>query len=119
MKLIRNCGRRRAKIGSNRLVRMGLYYCPECCNEVVRPVLYAKHKGNCGCLEKSLKGTIYRPQPAGRTCLMCAKKFMSRGPHNRRCGLCEQKLANDGQTYYCPPVYKNRDHSVVAECGET
>mgnify|MGYP001612877029 CR=1 FL=1 len=118
MKLIRNWGRRRAKIGSNRLVKVGLYYCPDCCDEVVLPVLFARGKSGCGCLEKAYKRTSYRPKPDARTCLMCGKKFASRGTHNRRCRLCEHKLANDGQAYYCPPVYKQRDYSVAAYCGK-
>lgn len=62
--------------------------------------------------------TVYRPQPAMRTCLMCGKKFLSRGPHNRRCPVCENKIENGGQAYYCPPVHRHRDKSVTAICGE-
>ena len=62
--------------------------------------------------------TIYRPKPAERTCLMCGEKFVSRGPHNRRCGLCEIKLNGDGQAYYMPPIHRHNDKSTVACCGE-
>ena len=77
-------------------------------------------RSSCGCQIKSQKrATIYRPKPAERKCLMCGKNFISRGPHNRRCVLCEEKLDGDGQAYYMPPVHKQSDHSVVAKCCES
>ena len=77
-------------------------------------------RSSCGGQIKNQKRvTIYRPKPAERKCLMCGKNFISRGPHNRRCGLCERALAGDGQAYYMPPVHKQNDHSVVAKCCES
>ena len=64
-------------------------------------------RSSCGCQIKSQKlATIYRPKPAERKCLMCGKNFISRGPHNRRCRLCEQRVDGDGQMYYMPPVLR-------------
>lgn len=41
-----------------------------------------------------------------RTCLMCGKKFLSKGPHNRRCKKCNQKIAQAGENaFYLPTVY--------------
>ena len=119
MKLIKYLGSRGARNGRGGLVDIGLYSCPGCGNEVVLPVLFARGKSGCGCLEKAYKRTYYRPKPDARTCLMCGKKFMSRGPHNRRCVPCGNKISNNGQDHHCLPVYKGRDHSVVAECGES
>lgn len=45
---------------------------------------------------------------AERTCLMCGKKFVSRGPHNRRCQKCNQKIDQAAEnTFYMPTVYNN------------
>lgn len=118
MKLIRELGERAAKTGSYRMVRVGLYYCPACGEGVVLPTSYARNKSSCGCLEKSLKWTVYRPKSAARTCLMCGKKFDSHGPHNRRCAVCNHKLENEGQTYYMPTVYKENTPGVAANCGK-
>ena len=114
MILIRSAGSRKAQNNHNRLVRVGLFFCNDCKNEVQLPILVGRNQSSCGC-----KGTIYRHQPAERTCLMCGKNFISRGPHNRRCVLCKRKLDVDGQAYYMPPVHKQNDHSIVAKCWES
>ena len=39
---------------------------------------------------------------------MCGKKFISRGPHNRRCQRCNQKIDQAAEnTFYMPTVYNN------------
>ncbi len=41
-----------------------------------------------------------------RRCLMCGKNFLSKGPHNRRCKKCSQKIAQAGENaFYVPKVY--------------
>ena len=120
MILIRHTGRRDAQRGKDKKVYTGIFHCTFCGEDVELSVATGKRRNDCGCQSRSIRlATIYRPSPKERTCLMCGKKFMSRGPHNRRCGLCEQRLAQDGQADYMPPVYKQNDHSVVAECWET
>lgn len=119
MKLIRYTGRREAQNGQDKQVDTGIFHCVHCGNDVDLPVASGRRKGHCGCQTGSQKGPIYRPKPAERTCLMCGKNFVSRGPHNRRCVACECKIEASGQAYYMPPVHKQRDHSVVAECSET
>ncbi len=120
MRLIKVLGERPSRDGKGRLVARGLWYCPGCKEEVEMP-MSIRNGTVCGrCRHAVLRGkTVYRPQPAERMCLMCGKKFMSRGPQNRRCPGCEIKVDGDGQAYYMPPVHKQRDHSVVAGCGET
>lgn len=120
MKFVRYVGIRKARNGRENNVEIGLYICGYCGKKVKMSMSNGGSRSSCGCQTKSYKRvTIYRPKPAERTCLMCGNKFVSRGPHNRRCAVCEQKLANDGQAYYMPPIHKQRDHSVVAECFET
>ncbi|MBM4053835.1 MAG: hypothetical protein FJ264_04005 [Planctomycetes bacterium] len=52
---------------------------------------------------------------AERSCLMCGKKFVSRGPHNRRCPRCNQKIDQAAEnTFYMPTVYGN-DGAVAGE----
>ena len=118
MRLIRYLGRRPSRNGRGQSVRVALYGCGHCGKEVEISVSNGGSRSSCGCQTRSHKQTIYRPAPAERTCLMCGEKFVSRGPHNRRCVLCEKKLEGDVQAYYMPPVHKQRDHSVVAGCGE-
>ena len=121
MKLIKYLGSRGARNGRGGLVDIGLYSCPGCGGEIVLPVSVGRKYKRCGCCRVVVHRvpTIYRPKSAERTCLMCGKKFTSRGPHNRRCGLCEKALAGDGQAYYMPPIHKNRDPSTVACCWES
>ncbi|MDR4508621.1 MAG: hypothetical protein MRJ65_10375 [Candidatus Brocadiaceae bacterium] len=52
---------------------------------------------------------------AERNCLMCGKKFISRGAHNRRCQRCNQKIDQAAEnTFYMPTVYGN-DGSALGE----
>ncbi len=121
MRLRRLVGERPAQNGRGHSVVIGLYYCPGCDSEVEWPISVGRNQEDCGCLKKDTERrvpTIYRPKPAERTCLMCSKKFISRGPHNRRCGVCENTIERGGQAYYMPPVHRHRDKSVVAGCGE-
>ena len=88
--------------------KMGLFLCPHCKGRVRRPLTKGARQNGCGCIQKRSG----KPSPTGkndraeRTCLMCGKKFISRGIENRRCRVCELKIAQaaDG-TYYEPPVY--------------
>lgn len=110
MKLIRYTG----KVVSGR--KVGWYRCEYCNKRVAR----RQNKDSCGCQTISLKrATVYRPQPAERSCLMCGKNFISRGPHNRRCPVCEHKIEHSGQAYYMPPVHGVHEHSTIACCWET
>ncbi|MEK6558950.1 MAG: hypothetical protein AABZ43_02305 [Planctomycetota bacterium] len=58
--------------------------------------------------EKNLSLKNVYTDKAERRCLMCAKKFISRGPHNRRCQRCNQKIDQAAEnTFYMPTVYNN------------
>ena len=119
MILIRHTGIRDAQNGQDKKVYTGIFHCTFCGEDVELSVATGKHRNHCGCQSQSIRlATIYRPKPAERRCLMCGNNFISRGPHNRRCVLCEKKLEGDGQAYYMPPVHKQSDHSVVAKCWE-
>ncbi|MDN3513401.1 MAG: hypothetical protein NG747_03265 [Candidatus Brocadia sp.] len=57
---------------------------------------------------KSLSLKNVYTDKAERSCLMCGKKFISRGPHNRRCPKCNQKIDQAAEnTFYMPTVYSN------------
>lgn len=101
MRLIRSAGSRKALNNHSQRVQVGIFHCPKCNNDVQLSIMVGKNQSSCGCT-----GTIYRPKPAERRCLMCGKNFISRGPHNRRCGLCEKAISGDGQAYYMPPVHR-------------
>lgn len=109
VKFLRNIDRR------GKTNQLWLYHCG-CCG---RAVSREANREDCGCLSSSHKATIYRPKPAERRCLMCGKNFISSGPWNRRCPVCEHKIEHSGQAYYMPPVYGASDHSTVACCWET
>lgn len=65
--------------------------------------------------EKSLSLKNVYTDRAERSCLMCGKKFVSRGPHNRRCQKCNQKIDQAAEnTFYMPTIYTN-DNSVSGE----
>jgi hypothetical protein len=88
--------------------KMGLFLCPHCKGRVKRPLTNGARQNGCGCVRK----WGGKPFPTGkngrakRTCLMCGKKFISRGIENRRCPACELKITQAvDATYYEPPVY--------------
>jgi tRNA(Ile2) C34 agmatinyltransferase TiaS len=63
--------------------------------------------------EKNLSLKNVYTDKAERACLMCGKKFISRGPHNRRCQKCNQKIDQAAEnTFYMPTVYANDGGSV-------
>lgn len=103
MELIKNITERTR---NNR--KMGLFKCPHCKGRVKRALTHGTRQNGCGCVRKLIK----KPCSAGkngraeRSCLMCNKKFISRGIENRRCPVCELKItqAADG-TYYEAPIY--------------
>ena len=58
--------------------------------------------------EKNLSLKNVYADKAERSCLMCGKRFISRGPHNRRCPKCNQKIDQAAEnTFYMPTVYTN------------
>lgn len=58
--------------------------------------------------EKNLSLKNICTDKAERFCLMCGKKFISRGPHNRRCQKCNQRIDQAAEnTFYMPTVYTN------------
>jgi tRNA(Ile2) C34 agmatinyltransferase TiaS len=58
--------------------------------------------------EKTISIKNIYADKAVRTCLMCGKRFVSRGPHNRRCQKCNQKIDQAAEnTFYMPTVYNN------------
>lgn len=58
--------------------------------------------------EKNLSLKNVYTDRAERSCLMCGKKFISRGPHNRRCQKCNQKIDQAAEnTFYMPTIYNN------------
>ncbi|MFO0794348.1 MAG: hypothetical protein U0586_09815 [Candidatus Brocadiaceae bacterium] len=58
--------------------------------------------------EKTLSLKNVYTDKAERSCLMCGKKFISRGPHNRRCQKCNQKIDQAAEnTFYIPTIYTN------------
>ena len=121
MKLIKHVGSRKAQNGRGQMVAMGLYRCPGCGGEIELPVSVGRNYKSCGCQEKIIRtATIYRPKPAERTCLMCGEKFASRGPHNRRCGVCEHAIQIGVESaYYMPPIHRQNEKRVVACCVES
>ncbi len=65
--------------------------------------------------EKNLSLKNICTDKAERSCLMCGKKFVSRGPHNRRCQKCNQRIDQAAEnTFYMPTVYTN-EGSVLGE----
>lgn len=65
--------------------------------------------------EKNLSLKNVCTDKAERSCLMCGKKFVSRGPHNRRCQKCNQRIDQAAEnTFYMPTVYTN-EGSVLGE----
>lgn len=101
--------------------KMGLFLCPYCKKQVKRPLANGARQNGCGCVRK----WSGKPLPIGkngraeRTCLMCDKKFISRGTGNRRCSVCKLKItqAADG-TFYCPPIYGRAVESNIKVCSE-
>lgn len=58
--------------------------------------------------EKNLSLKNVYADRAERSCLMCGKRFISRGPHNRRCQKCNQRIDQAAEnTFYMPTVYSN------------
>lgn len=58
--------------------------------------------------ENNLSPKNFYLDKADRRCLMCGKTFISRGPHNRRCPKCNQKIDQAAEnTFYMPTVYNN------------
>ncbi|MGQ3685133.1 MAG: hypothetical protein ACUBOA_09055 [Candidatus Loosdrechtia sp.] len=58
--------------------------------------------------EKNLSLKNIYTDKAERSCLMCGKKFISRGSHNRRCQKCNQRIDQAAEnTFYMPTVYSN------------
>ncbi len=58
--------------------------------------------------EKTLSLKNVYTDKAERSCLMCGRKFISRGPHNRRCQKCNQKIDQAAEnTFYIPTIYTN------------
>ena len=110
MKLIRRLPTEKSKGGYCK--SMALFFCEYCKREVKRALstLRADYK-SCGCVKYShnkhkLRGEKKYSALEERLCLMCGKMFPSKGPHNRRCTVCEIKLdqANEN-TYYEPERY--------------
>ncbi|GAB64243.1 MAG: hypothetical protein DWB56_10835 [Candidatus Jettenia sp.] len=65
--------------------------------------------------EKNLSLKNICTDKAERSCLMCGRKFISRGPHNRRCQKCNQRIDQAAEnTFYMPTVYTN-EGSVLGE----
>ena len=65
--------------------------------------------------EKNLSLKNVYADKAERSCLMCGRRFISRGPHNRRCPKCNQKIDQAAEnTFYMPTVYTN-DGGVTGE----
>lgn len=51
-----------------------------------------------------------------RICLMCNKPFKSKGPHNRRCKVCNLKIYQAGEnTYFEKSVNKMYQKGVSKE----
>lgn len=135
MKLIRKLKGRKAQNGRRYTVKYGVYRCGYCNSEAELPVYIGGHKGHCGCQGIGAKNTAHCrdtmlrvctgdtehrvPTKAERGCLMCGKKFTSRGPQNRRCPACDRKIECSPAAYHMPPVHGVRDHSVVACCMAT
>ncbi|MDE1889937.1 MAG: hypothetical protein KGJ87_02555 [Planctomycetota bacterium] len=66
--------------------------------------------------EKNLSLKNVYADRAERNCLMCGKKFVSRGPHNRRCQKCNQKIDQAAEnTFYMPMVYNNDGGNTAGE----
>ena len=70
----------------------------------------ARHKKN---NEKYLSLKNVYADKAKRSCLMCGKKFISRGSHNRRCPKCYLKINQAAEnTFYITRVY-NSDVDII------
>jgi hypothetical protein len=72
-----------------------------------------QHMGRCkkcesGLYMKSLRKIEHQlmNEKAERSCLMCGKKFASRGPHNRRCSKCSSMAEHLGEHIQYKPVIK-------------
>ena len=59
------CGKRKALNNHSQRVQVGIFHCPKCNNDVQLSIMVRKNQSSCGCT-----GTIYRPKPAERRCLM-------------------------------------------------
>lgn len=123
MKRIKTTGR--VKSGKGYRV-YALFECDICHNQVERIRQAGDKMLSCGCLgkgrdahdkavamglippkEEEMDEIILRnTNKKERACLMCGRLFMSSGPNNRRCPVCDRKIevAADA-TYWVPTVY--------------
>ncbi len=94
MKLIKHIGTRRNSTG--RVISYALFHCEYCKSDVEKNVTNGRRAYSCGCMrnKRPLRlETVISPSQE-RTCLCCGRVFMSRGPHNRRCEICDKKIGD-------------------------
>ncbi|HHT9137355.1 MAG TPA: hypothetical protein ACFYEK_08960 [Candidatus Wunengus sp. YC60] len=110
MKLIKRLPTERTKKGY--LQSYGLFLCDGCNKEVKRPLsCQSETYKSCGCLKSvhnqhKLRGEKQASGEVERRCLMCGKMFASKGPHNRRCKVCDTRIDQAAEnTFYEPDRY--------------
>lgn len=108
MKLIKKLGTRKCKNGGNN-ISVALFFCEHCKKEVERQLKNGLDQHTCGCVRVVVKKEKMRQfEKKERSCLMCNKRFISKGPHNRRCGDCNDKVDRYSD-YYPVAVYRHRE----------